>query len=386
MPASEPFIPRENPYRNKIFTALAGAAILSALVYIEWKKHCCEDTDPTQQDLAPSITISNVESVFAEHRKTDPTYPLPGFIAEQMPLGSEHVIKKDLMQRAANAAKVEDRLALGSALALLGAASLAGNDLSGSRVYLNEALAVYEEENDALGIGSVELLRSRVETVARENARDASSANEVMHIAAWMIVKQRFYESEKPIESAIDENLRLNRFGAAAAGYEMLERGYRSVGDTLKANQAAKEALLLHASSGRTIKAKEILRGLQNHFLTQQEFEQLEQDIEREESNYEGSVFQVGRAREYEHLYRRLVSAGDPVQAWTFRQKANQSLGLASKRAMHRRQTGIVALLYNSNDNIRAARNSLNRARAMFEAESRSDLLDHTQSADSLIW
>jgi len=253
-------------------------------------------------------------------------------------------------------------------------------------VYLNEALAVYEEENDALGIGSVELLRSRVETVARENARDASSANEVMHIAAWMIVKQRFYESEKPIESAIDENLRLNRFGAAAAGYEMLERGYRSVGDTLKANQAAKEALLLHASSGRTIKAKEILRGLQNHFLTQQEFEQLEQDIEREESNYEGSVFQVGRAREYEHLYRRLVSAGDPVQAWTFRQKANQSLGLASKRAMHRRQTGIVALLYNSNDNIRAARNSLNRARAMFEAESRSDLLDHTQSADSLIW
>jgi len=221
---------------------------------------------------------------------------------------------------------------------------------------------VYEEENDALGIGSVELLRSRVETVARENARDASSANEVMHIAAWMIVKDRFYESEKPIESAIDENLRLDRYGAAAAGYEMLERGYRSVGELQKADEAAKEALLLHASSGRTIKAKNILDGLQKNFLSDQEYEQLRKDIVRQESHYEESILQVSRAKDYEHLYRRFIDAGDPVQAWTFRQKANHSLGLASKVAMHRRQTGIVALLFNSNDNIKAARQSLDRA------------------------
>lgn len=386
MPAQEPFIPRENSNRNKLVTVLSGLIILAVLAYIELPKHCCEEPVSNEQNTAPLTSISAVDSVFSEHRKTDPTYPLPGFIAEQMPLGSNNSIKKDLMQRAAIAAQSNDRQGLGGALALLGAASLAGNDLSGSRVYLHEALAVYEEQNDALGIGSVELLRSRVETVARENARDASSANEVMHIAAWMIVKQRFYETEKPIESAIKENLRLDRYGSAAAGYEMLERGYRSVGDTLKADQAATEALLLHASSGRSVKARQMLRGLQNNVLTQQEFEQLEQDIARKESEYEASVLQVGLAKEYEHLYRRLVAAGDPVQAWTFRQKANQSLGLASKRAMHRRQTGIVALLFNSNDNIRAARDSLDRARAMFDAESRPDLLEHTRSADSLIW
>jgi len=81
-----------------------------------------------------------------------------------------------------------------------------------------------------------------------------------------------------------------------------------------------------------------------------------------------------------------LIQAGDPVQAWTFRQKASQSLDQVSKRAMHRRQTGVVALLYISNDNIRAARDSLNRAREMFNAESRTDLIEQTLSADSLIW
>ena len=199
-------------------------------------------------------------------------------------------------------------------------------------------------------------------------------------------MKQRFFETEKPIESAIQENLRLDRYGSAAAGYEMLERGYRSVGDFQKADEAAKEAMLLHAGSGRTIKARNILTKLQNTLLTQQEFEQLKKRIEEEESNYENSILQVRVAQEYEHVFRRLVAAGDPVQAWTFRQKANQSLSDVSKHAMHRRQTGIVALLYNSNDNIEAARNSLERARAIFDEESRTDLLEHTESADSLIW
>ena len=382
----ESFIPRENPNRNKLITLFSGLIVLSLLAYFEYSERCCKTQTPTEHDQQAAVSISTVDSVFAEHRKTDPTYPLPGFIAEQMPVGSDNAIKEDLIQRAANAVQADDRHALASALALLGAASLSENNLSSSRVYLGEALAVYEEENDALGIGSVELLRSRVETVARENARDASSANEVMHIAAWMIVKQRFYESEKPIESAIEENLRLNRYGAAAAGYEMLERGYRSVGDAQQADAAAKEALLLHASSGRTLKAKEILAELRENFLSRQEFEQLERDIVSHESDYEESILQVRRALDYEHLYRRLIDAGDPVQAWAFRQKANESLGLASKRAMHRRQTGIVAVLFNSNDNIRAARDSLDRARAMFDAESRPDLLEQTRSADALIW
>jgi len=94
-----------------------------------------------------------------------------------------------------------------------------------------------------------------------------------MAIAAWMIVKDRFAESEAPIQSAVNENLRLNRYGAAAAGYEMLERGYRSVGDTLSAQEAAKESLRLHAASGRVGKAQESLPLLEQEGLPPQEIE-----------------------------------------------------------------------------------------------------------------
>jgi len=194
-----------------------------------------------------------------------------------------------------------------------------------------------------------------------------------MQIAAWMIVKDRFAESEAPIKSAVDENLRLNRFGAAAAGYEMLERGYRSVGDVLAAQDAAKEALRLHAASGRVAKAEEVLF-------------KLKRSITLAERDYNNSVLEIRRAKDYEQVYRRLINAGDPVQAWMFRQKANESLALASKRAMHRRQTGIVALLFNSNDNRQAARHSLARAREIFAAESRDDLVEHINSAEQQVW
>lgn len=386
MPTSDHFIPRTHPNRNRLLTGCAGVLAVASVVLFESGLLRSEsdviDTPPASLE----ISIKPVDSVFAKHRETDPTYPLPGYIADQMPQGNYATIKKSLIEQATDAVKIDDRPRLANGLALLGAAALSENDLAASRVYLDEALSVYEEQEDVLGIGSVELLRSRVETVARENARDAASAYDVMQIAAWMIIKDRFEESEHPIQTAIAENLRLDRFGAAAAGYEMLERGYRSVGNTLAANDAAAEALKLHAASGRIDVAQDALSRLTIHAAPFEDIQQLERDIKSLERSYHQSIHEVGRARDYEQLYRRLVSAGDPVQAWTFRQKANQSLSLASKRAMHRRQTGIVALLYNSNDNRRDATRSLERARTMFTEASRPDLLEYIDTAQKKIW
>jgi len=376
----------EERQRDLKRSAVAGVLVLIVLGVIEYRDWSeSKLAEPTAAiDTGP--VIAPVASVFAEHRKTDPTYPLPGFIAKQLPSGSYQSQREKLMARAAIAVETDSRLELGNQLALLGAASLSENDLASSRVYLDEALSVYEEQDDLIGIGSVELLRGRVETVARENARDASAAHDVMQIAAWMIVKGRFAESEIPLQSAIDENLRLNRFGAAASGFEMLERGYASVGDSVNAMSAAKEALRLHAASGRVDKAREVLTTLENEGLSALDVDELNRTINLAEVEYDNSINEIGRARDYEQLYRRLVNAGDPVQAWQFRQKANDSLAQASKRAMHRRQTGVIALLYNSNENRQAARNSLARAREIFASESRDDMVDHIDAAEQLIW
>jgi len=386
MPDSKHFIPRINPRKNRILTAFAGLLALAAVMLYESGLFLQKNPAGSDPEAEITIHIKPVDSSFAEHRKTDPTYPLPSYIAKQMPEGEYRHVKRTLIEQTMEAIRLDDRKALGSGLALLGAAALNGNDLPASRVYLEEALEVYEDQDDIMGIGSVELLRSRVETVARENARDAAGANEVMHIAAWMVIKDRFAESEYPIQTAIEENLRLDRYAAAAAGYEMLERGYRSVGNTLAANDAATEALRLHASSGRVDLAQETLKRLNAHALPLEDQQQLEQEIGSLERNYLQSLQEVARARDYEYLYRRLITAGDPVQAWTFRQKANQSLTLASKRAMNRRQTGIVALLYNSNDNQRDASRSLERARDMFNQAARPDLLEYIESAQEKIW
>lgn len=375
--------------RARLRTAIVGVSLVTALVFFEFRDsfgpHGSTDNNHSVA-LLEGPSIEPVKSLFAQHRIAEPTYPLPGFIAKQLPEGAYQTVRTQLIRNTVAAVQDDDRLAVAHSLALLGAAALAENDLASARVYLDEALDVYEQENDELGIGSVELLRSRVESVARENARDASSAHDVMQIAAWMIVKQRFYEAEESIQSAIDENRRLNRYGAAAAGYEMLERGYRSMGDTSAANEAAIKALRLHAESGRSEKAGYILARLEASGLALQDREQLKQDINRASTDYNASVHEMKRAQDYEHLYRRMVAAGDPVQAWLFREKANRSMALASKRAMHRRQTGVIALLYTSNQNRRAARQSLDRARTIFTQQSRDDVLEHIDRAQNQIW
>jgi len=380
-------LPSAQKKSGPLHSIVAACVVIASIGLFEiWQRLNTEtDTSAEVVQKAP-VSIEAVSTVFAERRKTDPTYPLPGFIAEQLPSGGYQTQRNSLIAQAASAVAQGERLELGNRLALLGAAALSENDLAGARVYLDESLSVYEEEEDVIGIGSVELLRGRVETVARENARDAASAHDVMQVAAWMIVRNRFDEAEAPIRSAISENVRLRRFGAAAAGYEMLSRGYQSVSNRADAEAAASEAIRLHAASGRENKAVQILAQLEADGMPLPDVDALKSSIRTGLLDYENSVNEIRRARDYEHLYRRLLNAGDPVQAWQFREKANQSLAQASKRAMHRRQTGIVALLYNSNENRTAARNSLARARALFSAESRDDLVEHINSAEKQVW
>lgn len=381
--------PESDRKRSRLMTGLAAFCVMSLVALIELRG-LWNDTEPSidagRQAESNGPIIQPVDSMFARQRASEPTYPLPGFIAEQLPDGQYSRVRSQLITRAAAAVHSDDRGALAHAVALLGAAALSENDLASARVYLDEALDVYEQEGDDIGIASVELLRSRVESVARENARDAASAQEVMHIAAWMINKQRFWEAEDSLISAIRENQRLNRFGATAAGYEMLERGYRSIGQYDAADEAAAQAARLHAASGRRIRAEAIATRLESQGHALATLQTLRADITRASSEFDASNRELHRARDYEHLYRRLLAAGDPVQAWTFRQKANDSLAKASKRAMYQRQTGVIALLYNSNDNREAARESLERAREIFAREQDQDVLNHIQRAEAQIW
>ena len=337
--------------------------------------------------LPVPLTPAEADAItIAALKENNPNYPLPDHIAKALPEGDSDSVRTRLMNKAAMAVRDEDRLALANQLALLGAAALADSDLDTAEVYLDEALSVYEEEDDQLGIGSVELLRGRVALVERERARDAAYAYDKIQLAGWSVAKSRFSEAEASLQSAIEENLRLDRTAAAAAGFEMLERGYRSEGNLMEAQDAAVEAMLLHAASGRSLRAEAMLESLAANGMSLEDIQLNKRRINNAQHEYEYAIHQVGKARDFEQLYRHFINEGDPVQAWQFRLKANDSLAKASKRAMHRRQTGIIALLYNSNDSRREATASFNRARSLFELQERDDLIEYTDAAKKRIY
>ena len=375
-----------NKYRNSILAAVLATLAISWFHSLN-KKDIITGGKHEPPTLPVPLTPAEADAItIAALKENNPNYPLPEHIAKALPEGDYDSVRTRLMNKAAMAVRDEDRLALANQLALLGAAALADSDLDTAEVYLDEALSVYEEEDDQLGIGSVELLRGRVALVERERARDAAYAYDKIQLAGWSVAKSRFSEAEASLQSAIEENLRLDRTAAAAAGFEMLERGYRSEGNLMEAQDAAVEAMLLHAASGRSLRAEAMLESLAANGMSLEDIQLNKRRINNAQHEYEYAIHQVGKARDFEQLYRHFINEGDPVQAWQFRLKANDSLAKASKRAMHRRQTGIIALLYNSNDSRREATASFNRARSLFELQERDDLIEYTDAAKKRIY
>ena len=231
--------------------------------------------------LPVPLTPAEADAItIAALKENNPSYPLPEHIAKALPEGDYESVRTRLMNAAAMAVRNEDRLQLANHLALLGAAALSDSDLDTAEVYLDEALAVYEERDDQLGIGSVELLRGRVALLERERARDAAYAYDKIQLAGWSVAKSRFSEAEDSLREAIDENLRLDRTAAAAAGFEMLERGYRSEGNLAEAQAAAVEAMLLHAASGRSLRAQASLDTLIANGMSYEDVQRYKREID----------------------------------------------------------------------------------------------------------
>ena len=224
---------------------------------------------------------------------------------------------------------------------------------------------------------SMQIARSHI--IERRRARRAALAYDNSLVARWKIAYGRFSEAEQPLRNAIAENLKLNRNGAAATDYESLYQGYLDNGDIASATDAALEAARLHADSGRKDIAERLVNQLSELSLTSGQLDAIRTELNLLQDNYQRSVTELGRARDYRQLYSHFIAEQDPVRAWRFRLKANASEQKASKRARYRRQSGVLVLLYNSNDNMRQAKESLQRARQGFLASNQLGLAEQTQ-------
>ncbi len=354
---------------------LAIVATVSVIALGEWvfgnKFGLYDSTSPG--DVSVELVLPQVE---AEPSSSGFLKILAGELNKQWPEDNLKQSSNDLLLRASDAVVQQNHYVLADSMRLLGVNALREEDMDSAGVYLDEALNVFEELEDDIGIASVELLRGELNLKRRAQARRAAYAYDALRLARWKVAHGQFQEAISELNSVVDENLALNRFGAAAAAYQTLYKGYSQDGQLYEAQEAGIEIVKLHSSAGRPLQAQAMLATLEANGLDLQTGLALKQSILTLQQEYENSVMQMARARDYQQLYNHFIHAGDPVRAWQFRVKAQQSLRGVTSRAMHRRQTGVLALLYTSNDYMKNAELSLDRASQLFSENDQQNLVD----------
>ncbi|MEE9559885.1 MAG: hypothetical protein V3V64_03780 [Acidiferrobacterales bacterium] len=142
------------------------------------------------------------------------------------------IVNDQLLQEAAHAVETADDAQLGRVLSLLGQLSIEEQDFDSAEVYLMEALDVYKQEGDTVGAAQVHMHLGRMHLKVRQRARTAGQAYDRLLLARWQLSHGQYYTAEENLRLVIDENLSINRFGAAASAYNSLVRVYMEVGDS----------------------------------------------------------------------------------------------------------------------------------------------------------
>ena len=296
------------------------------------------------------------------------------------------LLRDNLLNKAAQAVADENKSQLAHVLSLLGQVALEEQDLDAAEVYLLESLDVYENLKDRVGSAQVYMQLGRTHVKARELARTAGDAYDRLLIARWQLSEQHYSAAEQNLKHVIDESLGVNRFGAAASAYYSLVQLYTKNKDTFQAEQAAMEAARLYAASGQLNRAYATVSQLKQAGVESWRVYDIEQEINRSYAEFESSVQQIERAKDYRQLYYHYRSQGDQDRAWKLRLLASKSLKNVSKRAMFHRQPDALALLYVSNDDMGRARDYFDRAQQTFDSKGLESLSAQTEKLKDQIF
>ena len=289
------------------------------------------------------------------------------------------LVNDELLQAAARAVAGGDEATLGGALSLLGQLAIEEQDFDSAEVYLLESLDVYEQLGDSVGAAQANMQLGRMHVKLRQRARTAGHAYDRLLLARWQLAYEQYDSAEQNLRLVADENLSINRFGAAASAYHSLTRLYTEVGHPYEAENAAMEAARLYAAAGQMDNARSVVASLERAGVEDWRLFDIEQEIDRGFEEFRASVEQIERARDYRRLYHYYRAQGEEQRAWSLRLQASKSLRNVSKRAMYRRIPDVLALLYVSNDDKERAHNYLERAAETFDILGREDLLSQTR-------
>lgn len=287
---------------------------------------------------------------------------LPEWLERQVGAGEFQLARKRLLDSASQAVQQADDRALARSLFLLGWLALEAQDTESAHAYLRESLGRFSALEDTGGVVHTQMQLGRMHVIDRRLARRAALAHDAGLIARNHLAMGRIRQAIPEFEYALETNLALNRFAAAALDYEMLGKAAEALGDHQQALDATSEAARLLAQTGRHERAGKLLQRAEALGMGTDALARLTHQVDTAVAGYESGHSALQRGKDFQNLYHQMLSAGDPVSAWQFRLKAEESHSRASRHAVYRRQQGVLALLYNSNDDISLARRYLQDA------------------------
>ncbi len=288
-------------------------------------------------------------------------------------------LRHTLLSKAAQAVAEGDKTQLGHILSLLGQLSIEEQDLDTAEVYLLESLDVYHKLGDAVGEAEVYMQLGRMHLKSRELARRAGDAYDRLLVARWQLSEGDYAAAEQNLKHVVADSLAVNRFGSAASAYYSLVQLYTKTSNGFQAEQAAMEAATLYAASGQIRRAGDILQKLKHTGVERWRLFDIEQEINRNYAEFENSVQQIERAKDYRQLYNHYRAQGDQERAWKLRLLASKSLKNVSKRAMYHRQPDALALLYVSNESVGRAKTYFDIAQQTFDRRGLENLSSQTE-------
>ena len=297
-----------------------------------------------------------------------------------------NALREELLKLAAVAVTQKDKKRLGYILNLLGQVSIQEQDVYSAEVYLLEALDIFQNLQDEIGVAQINLQLGRTHLKSRQIARVAGTAYDELQVGRWYLAHQMPSVAEPYIRKSIDRNLSINRFGSAASAYESLVKLFLNENNFDAAAVAAHESARMFASSGKIDRANTVLGLIPTNVNNAWQLTQLRTELDENYTRYKKGVLQIERARDYRRLYYFYKNQGDQERAWKFRLLASNSLGEVSKRTLFHRQQGVLAILFNSNDSIDQAERYFVKAQNTFDNNGLTELSDETSALNSQIY
>jgi len=326
------------------------------------------------------------ESVPASQTQTIEFQTVPSSVAAVFPPryarlladGQHGELRYQLTDQASQHVASNDDAALARTLSLLGETSVEAGDLQLAELYFKEALQMYRETDNVLGVAGTEMSLGLVNLDRRRQAVAAGTSYDRLLLARWKLSDGQLIEAEQEVLEIIRSELSLNRYGAAANAYATLTRVYQQNGDDYAAQQALRDAMQHYARVGNTTRAQAMLKELASTRIDETELAMAQGELNDTLQRFRSERFQLATADDYRMLYRHFKATGNRQRAWELRQKASQAMRSVPTDAQIRRRSDSLVLLYSSNDSVRKARRYLTDAGNLYQQQGEMSLAEQT--------